>query len=108
MFIALGHFFEAGHDTFRSDMINRIVSKLTSFKEWMETQSTLRLFATSLLIVYEGDPSLSHNDDSLDIRLVDFAHCYEQNDNNRPDGNVLYGVEVFMRYLNEFQVEFSK
>ena len=106
--IALSHFFEIGDGTYRTDIIQSILSKLTPFIEWMEKQDVLRLFATSLLIVYEGGPiPLEQEPGSLDIRLVDFAHCYERGDTTTPDGNALYGVRVFMKHLEEINSESS-
>ena len=101
--LAISHYFKVDDSSYRTDIVKSILSQLTAFVEWMEKQDTLRLFATSLLIVYEGGPTPKTDEGSgqLDIRLVDFAHTYEKDDSNRPDGNALYGVRIFMRYLQE-------
>ena len=110
LLIALSHFFEVGDGSYRTDIINRISSQLTTFIDWMVKQDTLRLFATSLLIVYEGGPTPGPEEDpgNLDIRLVDFAHCYERDDSKRPDGNALYGVKIFMKFLSEISQDVCK
>ena len=70
--------------------------------DWMEKQDILRLFATSLLIVYEGGPVPGPDVKThLDIRLVDFAHTYEKKENDIPDGNALYGIRRFIEYLQQ-------
>ena len=45
----------------------------------MQTQASYKLFATSLLIIYEGDSNqpIKSPDHLIDVRWVDFAHTYE-------------------------------
>ena len=83
------------------ELIIPMLDKLTSFTEWFESQTTLKLFATSLLIVYEGDRSKPlTTDELLDIRLVDFAHTYERQPADvGPDENALFGLRNFMQFL---------
>ena len=96
----MSRFFDTGTGVRRSDIIALILSRLDRFLDWMNHQSKLRLFATSLLIVYEG--SLSCTTPTLDMRLVDFAHTYEQTDQDvTPDGNALYGLKHFIEYLRQ-------
>lgn len=86
----------------RVDVIPSILQKLEEFLQWFRLQTSLRLFATSLLIVYEGSP----NSESLllppvDVRLVDFAHTYEAvTEAAERDGNTLYGLENFAQCLS--------
>lgn len=87
----------------RVDIIPSILQKLEEFLQWFRLQTSLRLFATSLLIVYEGSP----NSEGLllppvDIRLVDFAHTYEADvaEAAETDGNTLYGLENFAQCLS--------
>lgn len=99
---ALNHFFADGE---RSDMIGPIVERLYYFLHWMEQQKLFKLFATSLIIVYEGDMKrpIRKPKDLLDIRLVDFAHAYERNpqDGVEPDYNTLFGLQNFIKYLEQ-------
>ena len=87
----------------RVDVIPDILAKLQLFLSWFQMQTTLRLFATSLLIVYEGAPA--NQDDTttpVDIRLVDFAHTYEAGltGEGETDSNTLYGLENFAQCLS--------
>lgn len=94
-------FFEVGDGSHRTDIVKGILTKLTEFIRWMEKQNSLSLFATSLLVVYEGGPVPKEGEKCghLDMRLVDFAHTYEKESNDVPDANALYGVRNYIRYL---------
>ena len=68
-------------------------------------QTSLRLFATSLLIVYEGVPANQDDEPAatpVDIRLVDFAHTYEADPGSQAetDDNTLFGLENFTQCLS--------
>ncbi|XP_019848870.1 PREDICTED: inositol polyphosphate multikinase beta-like [Amphimedon queenslandica] len=102
---AITKFFEVGDGSHRTDVVNCIMDKLTEFINWMEKQNTLSLFATSLLIVYEGGPTPAAGDKQqtqVDIRLVDFAHTYEKERDDTQDANALFGVRNFTQYLEHF------
>ena len=102
---AITKFFEVGDGSHRTDVVKCIMDKLTEFMDWMEKQNTLSLFATSLLIVYEGGPTPAAGDKQqtqVDIRLVDFAHTYEKERDDTQDANALFGVRNFTRYLDHF------
>ena len=106
--IALKQFFMDG-ETKRSDVIGPIVERLYYFLHWMEQQKLYKLFATSLIIVYEGDTKrpIRKPKDLLDIRLVDFAHAYERNlkeEGCEPDYNTLFGLRNFIKYLEQLSV----
>lgn len=98
--IAVSRFFDAGDGEKRSDVISVILSRLGQFVDWMENQSLLRLFASSILIVYEGSPSSASP--HVDMRLVDFAHTYERSEEDvSPDGNAVYGLRNFIDLLRQ-------
>ena len=103
---ALRKFF-VNEDTNRSDVLGPVIERLYYFVHWMERQKLFKLFATSLLIVYEGDTSrpIRKPRDLLDIRLVDFAHAYERNpkDFNEPDYNTLFGLQNLIKYLEQLR-----
>ena len=96
------NFFVCG-EVNRVDVIPEIIRKLQVFLGWFRTQTSLRLFATSLLIVYEGTPA--HQGEPtmpVDIRLVDFAHTYGAAvlGEGATDDNTLYGLENFAQCLS--------
>lgn len=92
-------------DTNRSDVLGPIIERLRIFLRLMEQQKLYRFFATSLLIIYEGDTRcpISKPRDLLDVRLVDFAHAFERNPNDfsEPDYNTMFGVKNFIKYLEQ-------
>ena len=57
-FTGLGTFFNLKHGL-RRDAIQDILKKLYRIKEWFESQRTFSFYASSLLIVYEGDTQTS-------------------------------------------------
>lgn len=99
-------------DSKRYDVLGPVIERLYYFLRWMEQQKLFKLFATSLLIVYEGDTKrpIRKPKDLLDIRLVDFAHAYERspNDGCGPDFNTLFGLQNFIKYLEQLNVTDSR
>lgn len=64
-----------------------IVEKLTAIREVLE-KPAFHFFASSLLVVYEGD----HNrEPRVDIRLIDFSHVLESDGSQ--DESYLYGLD---------------
>lgn len=105
MHTAISHFFTDGTQQSHRHLIAPILDKLHVFDHWFSTQTSLKLFATSLLIVYEGDTSQPiPPDELLDIRLVDFAHTYERDpDTAVQDENALFGLRNFILFLQRLQ-----
>ena len=103
---ALGKFFSAG-DQARLDMVGPIIERLSYILQKMEQQKLYRFFATSVLIVYEGDTKqpIRKPEDLLDIRLVDFAHAFESDprDFNEPDFNTIFGISSLIKNLEQLR-----
>lgn len=104
---ALSNFFMDGTRQ-RTDIIQPLLEKLHIFCEWFESQQSLKLFATSLLIVYEGEeqskpPNQNQKQEcSLDVRLVDFAHTYERGPGDTAiDENALFGLRHFISFVQK-------
>ena len=76
------------------EVLPLILKQLQPFYDWFESQISYKLFATSLLIVYEGDISLTKQPA---IRLVDFAHTYDSS--NCLDENFLFGLRKLKSLL---------
>ncbi|KAI6659737.1 hypothetical protein LOD99_10670 [Oopsacas minuta] len=60
----------------RYDLVPSIIEKVTEIKNWFAAQTTFKLFATSILLIYEGSQTPGVDRSRVDIRLVDFAHAY--------------------------------
>ena len=101
-YAALNRFFEDGSSR-RLDVIDTLLEQLVPFLQWAEKQRTLKLFASSLLIVYEGDTSQPVGTGGLlKVKLVDFAHAYEKADEGL-DENSAFGMRIFMSYLRRLR-----
>ena len=74
--LAVSKFFHNGSEQ-RTDVLHLMLDRLNNvYLRWFENQTAFKLFATSLLLVYEGDRSqpISPNNELLAIRLVDNLH----------------------------------
>ena len=109
--IALRVFFLDGSHK-RSDAIAAISDRLYDFLDWIQTQASYKLFATSLLIIYEGDSNqpIKSPDHLIDVRWVDFAYacelkkCEEQSQSQLYlDENVLFGLKNLIQFLERLK-----
>ena len=89
----------------RSDAIAAISDRLYDCLDWIQTQASYKLFATSLLIIYEGDSNqpIKSPDQLVDVRWVDFAYACElkceQQSHLTLDENVLFGLKNLIQFL---------
>jgi hypothetical protein len=101
VFEGISMFFDQG-TTARYELIPVIQEKLITIQKWFEEQDEFRLYASSLLFVYEG--SEESDQTQVDLRLVDFAHAYEHNQ-SEIDKNYLFGVNKLVSYFESFFVQ---
>lgn len=96
----------------RSDAIAAISDRLYDFLDWIQTQASYKLFATSLLIIYEGDSNqpIKSPDHLIDVRWVDFAHAYEMECDHESehselnlDENTLFGLKNLIQFLERLK-----
>ena len=76
----------------RFDLVPVILSRVEQIRQWLESQRQYRLYATSLLFVYEGDVQNDEDPMAIDVRMVDFAHTVECA-TSCLDENFLFGVD---------------
>ena len=102
---ALSYFLDNGEGQERPEVLAGILSKLQRILAWTQAQCSLRFYATSLLIVYEGDVSLATKEKSrVEIRLVDFAHTYHKSPGDSdPDENLLFGMEKIVHFMERLK-----
>ncbi|KAL5018443.1 hypothetical protein ScPMuIL_004165 [Solemya velum] len=119
----VGKFFGLDHHL-RKDVIKALLEKLQLIQDWFDTQTELAFYASSLLVVYEGEvqnasrhgttmngPESSDllktksdgtevNSDHplVDVRMIDFTHVFKS---ETKDENYLFGLRNLIRYLNE-------
>ena len=96
----------------RSDAIAAISDRLYDFLDWIQTQASYKLFATSLLIIYEGDSNqpIKSPEQLIDVRWVDFAHAYEMECDHESkhselnlDENTLFGLKNLIQFLERLK-----
>ena len=94
----------------RSDAIAAVSDRLYDFLDWIQTQASYKLFATSLLIIYEGDSNqpIKSPDQLIDVRWVDFAHAYEMECESEQselnlDENTLFGLKNLIQFLERLK-----
>lgn len=83
-----------------------IVRKLRRLARIVKTMSDYRFYASSLLMIYDGDP---HSTRKIDVRIIDFANCVTAEDvryrydeftypprNKSPDNGYLLGLKTLV------------
>ena len=94
----------------RSDAIAAISDRLYEFLDWIQTQASYKLFATSLLIIYEGDSNqpIKSPDQLMDVRWVDFAYASDIRHEDPSlqsnlDENVVFGLKNLINFLERLK-----
>ena len=80
------------------DVITTLLVQLQKFEKWLQTQKRVRLFATSIIVVYKG----SRIPSKVEVRLVDFPHPYDYHYGDtagKPDGGPLFGLRSYISFL---------
>lgn len=84
--------------TLRWDALEELLTKIRQLKSIMANTTGLRCWGSSLLLIYEGDQS--YGPPSVDVRLIDFAHCQMSYTLDAPDEGMLLGLTNIDRYLS--------
>uniref|UniRef100_A0A914CRJ1 Kinase n=1 Tax=Acrobeloides nanus TaxID=290746 RepID=A0A914CRJ1_9BILA len=91
----------------RREICSRLLKMLESLRKVISESDGLRLFGTSLLIVFEGSPNVE-NSNEIDVRLIDFANATFPGFNNSnsnaysgPDAGCLLGLDTLIRFVEE-------
>eukprot|EP01080_Neovahlkampfia_damariscottae_P002638 gene2638-3835_t len=70
------------------------IEKLNKIKEWFEKQTKYQFYASSILIIYDGD---NDSNDNVIIKMIDFAHT--QKSKNEKDESYLIGLNNLITRL---------
>jgi Inositol polyphosphate kinase len=95
-------------------LIPLILKRLESLVEAISTMPTFRFYASSLLMIYDGEPNASASPD-ITIKMVDFANCVANADQlfatpglvsfpptkPGPDSGYLLGLRTLMTCFKE-------
>ncbi|KAG0603849.1 hypothetical protein M758_10G125300 [Ceratodon purpureus] len=88
---------EKGYDgAFVKAVYGEALKELQDLKAWFEVQTSYHFFSASVLLIYEGEPTIPQ---AISVRLVDFAHVVY--DRDVIDENQLSGLNAFMKMLTE-------
>ncbi|CAJ0922065.1 unnamed protein product, partial [Mesorhabditis belari] len=82
--------------TIRPDAVALILRKATLFREWFAQQRLFHFYASSLLFIFETDPTKPVN---ADVRMIDFGHVYPGNE--QLDDNYTHGLDNLISLLEE-------
>lgn len=98
---ALREFFESAGAR-RADVTEQVLLRLQRLLKVMIDHLGHRFYSTSLLVLYEGDPSLPAN---VDLRMIDFAHtCRATSHNcNGVDWGFVFGLCSLIDALERVQ-----
>lgn len=92
------------------NLVHAIVDRLDALKDVLSTLSGLRFYSSSVLMVYEGDPSVRAPPESLvDLRIIDFANTTfggrGDEATNGPDESFLFGLNTLATMLRDLTSE---
>jgi len=83
----------------RYELVPALLAGLALILDWFERQRAYRFYAASLLLVYEGDPTLPAK---VTLRLIDFAHATDAADGRADDG-FIHGLNQTIALLRRLQ-----
>ena len=86
----------------RYDLLPSILEKVNEIKEWFATQTTFKLFASSILLIYEGYQGPGVDGSRIDVRLVDFAHTTLATE-AECDPNCLFGIQNVLAHFEQIR-----
>lgn len=80
-------------------IVELFIKKIREIRDWFERQDCLHFFASSLLLVYEGDRPLETNKSlKVDVKMIDFSHVF--NVNSSKDENYIHGLNYILNTFN--------
>jgi inositol-hexakisphosphate kinase len=100
----LNKFFKTASGERRNAVCTSLLAKLIRMRTIIASMNGLRLYGTSLLIVFEGNPFISEH--NLDARLIDFANAtcegLSESKHQGPDAGSLLGIDNLIKILTAF------
>jgi hypothetical protein len=90
------------HDVFLDESKGAIV-QLRWFREWAAHQASFQFYQSSILVIYEGE-ARSPEEASIQVRFIDFAHCFRTLNNDR-DNNLLKSIDSLIEWILSLRKE---
>lgn len=92
----------------RMKTVSNLLLQVRSLRRWFEeNESRLRFYASSLLIVFEGDVSKSADQGIASLRMIDFGRVRRRpvSDNSTTDTGYLQGIQTLHDLLTDLLEE---
>ena len=98
----------------RTEVLMPLIQQLKSLRDWFETQSEYRFVSSSLLIIFEGDPSF--DEPAVKVSMIDFAHTFpmkvwsdsHSSDQVNMDTDYILGLTNLISALERLHLTFAK
>jgi len=106
--LELSHYPEALKTLFPTSQIRKLYvpvfkKRLQALEECLKNNATYRIYSSSILIVFEGDPELM-SPEKFHCYAIDFAHCEEIKDGGIDD-NYLFGIGNLIKWCDDLLAE---
>eukprot|EP00474_Spongospora_subterranea_P005230 CRZ05688.1 hypothetical protein [Spongospora subterranea] len=103
--LAWSTFLNCGHSIAQiRQIIDKILSKLRTIADFMQTQSEFRLYSSSILVAFDSDPELDAIAvGSVRVNMIDFGHAFPILDHEGRDDNYLFGINRLINSLAQYQ-----
>jgi hypothetical protein len=85
-------------------VISSVARELRKIKSWLEYNTTLAFYASSILIAYEGSFFTDATSDPT-LKMIDFTHVCRRIGG---DSGYIRGVENILTILSEITIELNK
>jgi len=95
---ALSQYFKNGK-SFRKNLIPHFLERLAKVQQWAENQGELRLYSSSVLLIYDGEED-ENEVPRVEIRIIDFAHAFKIEDGGKDHGYI-FGINNLVKVLKE-------
>lgn len=79
-------------------VILSVIEQLIEIRNWFRNHSTLAFYASSILIVYEGNKTACDQVDP-DVKMIDFAHVCRDDEEHSGRQGYVYGIETLVEML---------
>lgn len=93
---SLKKFFHNG-EKLRTDVVQHFLGLLDNVHKYMSQQSEFTFYSSSLLFVYDG----SNNEPHGRLKMIDFAHVFEIEEEDGRDEGYIFGLEKMIEYFKK-------
>ena len=88
--------------TLRLDVLDVVIAKLQRILDWMLIQSRYQFYCSSILIIYEGDLSSTHDFEStVQVKMIDLAHTITVD--GLIDSGYIHGLRNLIGYFEQIK-----